>query len=136
MVVVGGLDSFEQGFRLFPALEEIPEGVLASATSLLGTGALAVPLVVGEGRLLGDEAGEEGVVGGGTDGEVEARGECDGEGSGGDDEDDGIVGEPATEVVVGHRVGNPVQRFFSISDYDTCSRFINLLLMTLCHQPV
>lgn len=46
VVVVYSLDGPEEGFRLLAAFEEILEGILASATTLLGTGTLVTSLVL------------------------------------------------------------------------------------------
>lgn len=155
MVVVGDLEGLEQRFRLFTAFQKLPEWILASATPLLGTSALAVLLLVGgsrdgEGLLLGrrrhsvHDRKMKGRERGRDDGRrvagergayvaAEAEGECDAESGGGGDEDgvgdDGVVDEPATERVVGHNHRTSWKsspKILSISDDDT--------LITACRR--
>lgn len=150
--MVGGLDSLEYGFRLLSAFEKISEWILASATTLLGAGALAVFLFciwAGRGLLLlgcrghgarrGDVQGREGgredgwrVVDGGAEVVPDAGGESDGESAGGDKadgvEDGEVVGQPRT-VVVGHNQPDELEiqsKVLSISDPVTSMHFINV----------
>ena len=89
-----GLDGLEQGLRLLPAFEKIAEWILASATTLLGTRALAVVLFGG-----GDDRGVVGelLVDGGAATVPATGGEGDGECAGSGEGEEEVVGQP-----VGH----------------------------------
>ena len=111
-MVVRGRDGLEQGLRLLSALEEIAEWILAPATTVLGTRALAVVLFGGGDGLgvVGALLVELGVAA------AETGGEGDDERAGGDEGDKEVVGQP-----VGHHHQGECKsssRVLSTSDHD------------------